>query len=541
MDNRLLKVIELLMEYGYYSKPFVNWAIKQSTKIGWKYFMMAVRSNWKGDNEKQLIWIEKGLRSRKLTQTLKYIFLAHKMSTLTALKRPESKEIYNLLRTEFANIPAKARDIVISSLLSHPYFTNSSDLPDVRAWAASYRDKKNATKVYYLRGCARKELRTGNLKRAIELFKDSLNIALSLPHPTAIIGNLNDIAWYLKDKNSREALKYAREAAYWTGWYRENPCEVMYVFDTLFHVQLKAKDPEVVETANLILCFTNLRKPGDRYKSLIESCKKFQFNSGKSWYQNTKELRQFIRRRIKSINDLYKRSGVARTTITAIFKGNCERVRGETLRRILKAIDCIPLNVPYSIVNEWIKLRIMEKFEKALDTMKELPAHELVKRFIATYMSMENRSTCLSTLSGYHKLTNAINTLKYDREAIKNLASGDYELMKLVGDMFFPHPFIKGRMDLAMKFFERFPQKKIMKFIDRYIDLSESHRIVIDQFIRNYARYSRHWGVRIDPVEDLEGFISEYRLNRQAALLAYWVEENGKARKKLVRALEKFI
>jgi len=541
MDNRLLKVIELLMEYGYYSKPFVNWALKQSTRTGWKYFMMAVRCNWKGDNEKQLMWIEKGLRSRKLTQTLKYIFLAHKMSTLTALKRSESKEIYNLLRTEFANIPAKARDIVISTLLSYPYFSSSSDLPDVRAWAASYRDKKNATKVYYLRGCARKELRSGNLKRAIELFKDSLNIALSLPHPTAIIGNLNDIAWYLKDRNSRKALKYAREAAYWTGWYRENPCEVMYVFDTLFHVQLKAKDTEILETADFILCIMRPCEPSDRYKSLIENCRKLQFNPGRSWYQNEKELQQFIRRRIKSINDLYKRSGVARTTIMAILKRNCENVRGETLRKILKVIDCVPLNAPYPIVNEWIKLRIMEKFEKALDTMKESPGHELVKRFIITYMSMENRYACLSTLTGYHKLTNVINVLKYGQEAIKNLAYGDYELMKFIGDMFLPHPFIKGRMDLAIKFFERFPQKKLMKFIGRYINLSEPYRIVVDRFVRNYTRYNKRWGVRIDPIEDLEGFISEYRLNRQATLLAYWVEENGKARRKLVRTLEKFI
>ncbi|MDK2884380.1 MAG: hypothetical protein PWQ33_959 [Pseudothermotoga sp.] len=111
--------------------------------------------------------------------------------------------------------------------------------------------------------------------------------------------------------------------------------------------------------------------------------------------------------------------------------------------------------------------------------------------------------------------------------------------MEFVVSMVEAHPFIEGRKEAVKKALERMKGKKLERFALRYIDLEESDRKLLDRFLRNYGRYDGvRFGIRLKGPEAVRGFARKYSLKVQPLFAAFWCEEDGRVRRRLLRIIQ---
>ncbi len=235
MNIKVPQVIDVLMKYGSFARPLVNWALSNDKlNSAWKEYFKAIRYDWQKEYTSELKCIERGIKRCKDDKTVKYLLLALELSILQNLKKPEGNRLYIQLRREFHKVPKLARKTVATALLSYPSLnTNETDLPKTRLWSQYYQNDMS-TQVFILLGKAREKIKTGNITEGIALYFKGLKIAKTIPHPTGIIDSLNDSAWYIRHSHPHWALRLANQAMYWVGWYREDARGVFGVFDTFF-------------------------------------------------------------------------------------------------------------------------------------------------------------------------------------------------------------------------------------------------------------------------------------------------------------------
>ncbi|MBU1290921.1 hypothetical protein KJ898_03850 [bacterium] len=258
MNIKVPQIIDVLMKYGSFARPLVNWALSNDKiSSAWKEYFKALRYDWQKEYPLELKCIERGIKRCKDDKIVKYMLMALKLSVLQNLKEPEGNGLYIQLRREFHKVPKLARKIVVTTLLSYPSLNiNETDLVKTRLWSQYYQNDMS-TQVFILLGKAREKIKTGNTAEGIALYFKGLRIAKTIPHPTGIINSLNDSAWYIRHSHPHWAFRLANQAMYWVGWYREDARGVFYVFDTLFEIQRIVSDQRLGKTASLI---TSLQK-----------------------------------------------------------------------------------------------------------------------------------------------------------------------------------------------------------------------------------------------------------------------------------------
>jgi len=548
MNIKVPQVIDVLMKYGSFARPLVNLALSNDKlNSAWKEYFKAIRYDWQKEYTFELKCIERGIKSCKDDQTVKYLFLAQELSVLQNLKEPEGNRLYIQLRREFHKVPKLARKTVATTLLSYPSLnTNETGLPKTRLWSQYYKNDMS-TQVFILLGKAREKIKTGNITEGIALYFKGLRIAKTIPHPTGIIESLNDSAWYIRHSHPHWALRLANQAIYWVGWYREGARGMFHVFDTFFEIQRMVSDQRLCETASLITSLQKYLPSGqgrgtrEYYKEIIQDCKYFIFDLEGSVYINSNSLRNYLRRFIKSISSASVDSNISRGKLSAILNGKTKTIHGETIRKLIKGLKLKlnPLNDPTPIINEWTKINIEDAFFDSLEKLKRIKPNDRIISLLLTYMTIFDRKEKLPYLSRKGKLERAIELCTADMNEFTNFMSNRYETMGFVSDMINEmHPFIEGRKDLVKKFLGRMPKKRMKMFAVSYSELTEGDRKTVDTFARNYTRYDLGLEVYIGLPVELKEFVKFFHLKKRPSTLASFTSERPAERNKILRVLQ---
>ena len=548
MNIKVPQIVDVLMKYGSFAMPFVNWSLSND-KINsvWKEYFKALRYDWQKEYTLELKCIERGIKRCKDDQTVKYLFLALELSVLQNLKAPERNRLYIQLRREFHKVPKLARKTIATTLLSYPSLnTNETDLLKTRLWSQYYQNDMS-TQVFILLGKAREKIKTGNITEGIALYFKGLRIAKTIPHPTGIIDTLNNSAWCMRYSHPHWALRFANQAMYWIGWYREDARGVFYVFDTLFEIQRIVSDQRLCETASLIASLQKYLPSGqgrskrEYYKETIQGYKYFIFDLKGSVYKNSDLLRNYLRRFVKSISSASVDSNISRGKLSAILNGKTKIVRGETIRKLIKGLKLKlnPLNDPTPLINEWMKIKIEDAFFDSLEKLKGIKPNDRIISLLLTYMTVFDRKEKLPYLSRKGKLERAIELCTADMNEFTNFMSNRYETMRFISDMINEmHPFIEGRKDLVKKFLGRMPKKRMRMFAVSYAELTEGDRKTVDAFARNYTRYDLGLEVYIELPVELKEFVKFFHLKKRPSTLASFASERPTERKKILLVLQ---
>ena len=548
MNIKVPQIIDVLMKYGSFARPLVNWALSNDKlNSAWKEYFKALRYDWQKEYTLELKCIERGIRRCKDDKTVKYMLMDLKLSVLQNLKAPEGNRLYIQLRREFHKVPKLARKTVATTLLSYPSLnTNETGLPKTRLWSQYYKNDMS-TQVFILLGKAREKIKTGNITEGIALYFKGLRIAKTIPHPTGIIESLNDSAWYIRHSHPHWALRLINQSMYWVGWYREDARSIFYVFDTFFEIQRIVSDQRLGKTASLITSLQKYLPSGqgrgtrEYYKETIQDCKYFIFDLKGSVYKNSNSLRNYLRRFIRSISSASVSSNISRGKLSAILNGKTKTMRGETIRKLIKGLKLKlnPLNDPTPIINEWMKIKIEDAFFDSLEKLKGIKPNDRIISLLLTYMTIFDRKEKLPYLSRKGKLERAIELCTADMNEFTNFMSNRYETMRFVSDMINEkHPFIEGRKDLVKKFLGRMPKKRMRMFAVSYAELTEGNRKTVDAFARNYTRYDLGLEVYVGLPVELKEFVKFFHLKKRPSTLASFTSERPTERKKILLVLQ---
>jgi len=548
MNIKVPQIIDVLMKYGSFARPLVNWTLSNDKlNSAWKEYFKALRYDWQKECTLELKCIERGIRRCKDDKTVKYMLMDLKLSVLQNLKAPEGNRLYIQLRREFHKVPKLARKTVATTLLSYPSLnTNETDLPKTRLWSQYYQNDMS-TQVFILLGKAREKIKTGNITEGIALYFKGLRIAKTIPHPIGIIDSLNDSAWYIRHSHPHWALRLANQAIYWVGWYREDARGEFYVFDTFFEIQRIVSDQRLCETASLIASLQKYLPSGqgrgtrEYYKETIQDCKYFIFDLKGSMYKNSNSLRNYLRRFMKSISSASVNSNISRGKLSAILNGKTNTVRGETIRKLIKGLKLKlnPLNDPTPLINEWMKIKIEDAFFDSLEKLKGIKPNDRIISLLLTYMTVFDRKEKLPYLSRKGILERAIELCTADMNEFTNFMSHRYETMRFTSDMINEmHPFIEGRKDLVKKFLGKIPKKRMKIFAVNYAELTEGDRKIVDAFARNYTRYDLGWEFYVGLPVELKEFVEFFHLKKRPSILASFASERPTERKKILLVLQ---
>jgi len=547
MYKKVQTISYILFKYGNFSKPFLNLMLEEKLPREWYYYFVAQKYKWSQDYDLALQYVDKALKLFKDNLTLYYILLSDKVNFLRFLGDKSAEVILEDIRKNFSKVPILARKIIAPILydyyLKRSYEGRSSK---IRFWSKEYL-KDPSTYIFILWNKANMEIRENNIRTAIKLYFEGAKKALEIPHPTGILSNLNNASWYLKDIHPIFSLNISKKACYYLGYFREDMEGRFYILDTLLEIQKIVKDEDMWETVEMIcLLYDDLPEKGgwgtkEHYKNLFEFCNAKRINFDISSYENTKEIRDYLINIGKDMK-LYELSdflGISKPNLSKILKGWTFKIRSETIRSIIERINLKVdyINDPYPIVNEYVKLKINTEFLQNKEKLKEISKEERKILFISTYMSLIKRDRYKSNINLKELFLLFVNDIDlFIQKAEKNMFIMWFT-NKIIGKS---HPILEGRKDLAVKFFKVLPIKKRNKFIDYYLNLDEKDRILIDEFIRNYVRYDRKWGISFSK-SILKNFIQEFRLKPLPTILSVYSLDKKTERKRLVNILDKIM
>lgn len=549
ISKKFPEFVATFLEYGGYGKPFLNYYFNHSKDSDWLDYFLILKLVWKREYPKALRKIDRVLKRVRKNKTLTYFLLAEKLALLSRLDIEQAILLYKQLKYDFSQIPKAARNIVATVMINvHAELQSNEDMHEFRTWSKQYLEH-NPTRVFLELGIARRKAISGNLDMAKELFLDAFEIARSIPHPGGMSDSLNDSAWYLREYDSEFSLKLAQKCLYIDGQYYEKFNGVINEFDT-YHKVLKLTKVECLcENAMILYSIFELIQETakgylyKRYEGMLKECLKFIADLEVSSYRSELALIENLRSRISNITAASNKTGIARHRLRGLLNGKTQTVRGETLRKIITGlrIEVDPLNDPYPIVNEWIKLQIDKGFENAITELEKLKPSEREILVLSTYTAFLNRRKDYPYLSRKGTLSRVLELCKENLRRFREFTENRYEMKKFVAQLFELHPFLEGRRDLVRKFLKALPARKRKEFIQKHLQFVDEDRGVIDTFMRNYVRYDKNWGLRLKPPAELYPFTQKYRLKKTQTALAYWALDKKKERKKLANRLLRFI
>jgi DNA-binding Xre family transcriptional regulator len=547
MYKKVQTISYILFKYGNFSKPFLNLILEEKLPREWYYYFVAQKYKWSQDYDLALQYVDKALELFKDNLTLHYILLSDKVNFLRFLGDKSAEVILEDIRKNFSKVPILARKIIAPILydyyLKRSYEGRSSK---IRFWSKEYL-KDPSTYIFILWNRANMEIRENNIRTAIKLYFEGAKKALEIPHPTGILSNLNNASWYLKDIHPIFSLNISKKACYYLGYFREDMEGRFYILDTLLEIQKIVKDEDMWETVEMIcLLYDDLPEKGgwgtkEHYKNLFDFCNAKRINFDISSYENTKEIRDYLINigKDKKLYELSDFLGISKPNLSKILKGWTFKIRSETIRSIIERINLKVdyINDPYPIVNEYVKLKINTEFLLNKEKLKEISKEERKILFMSTYMSLIKRDRYKSNINLKELFLLFVNDIDlFIQKAEKNMFIMWFT-NKIIGKT---HPLLEGRKDLAVKFFRVLPIKKRNKFIDYYLNLDEKDRILIEEFIRNYVRYDRKWGISFSK-SILKNFIQEFGLKPLPTILSVYSLDKKTERKRLVNILDKIV
>ncbi|ACR79768.1 MULTISPECIES: hypothetical protein [Kosmotoga] len=522
------KLPELLMpvfRYGAFAKPLIIKIINSNLSDNIRYTALSFVHTWKGDYDKALYYTHKALDLCG-NSGMRYMLLARELSCKASLGNKDEK-LYQFLKSNLNKISGRTREEIEAVISNVEARWGIAKLKrKTRIWGS----KKILPALAFLHlGRARRLAEEGKLPQGVHHYIQAYRLSKNIPHPSGITSSLNGLAWRIREKHPFWAQSIARRAVYYLGYYREIPGNLFGCLDTLFVIEKAINSCSIAQTARVI---ASLPVPKN-YEKLSREAEKFIPNYYISMYENTEELRKYL----KTLIGPYRKENVSIAGLSAIFTGKTKVIRGNTLRKIIERItesrNVDITRMPYPVYNELVKHRIEKSFDEAVKYLEKLPFSERKRLFFSTFIALIDREKFY--LSRKDKLLETYKSLR-GIDTFANLMSKRYETMNFVVDMVKAHPYIEGRKAAIRKAVDRM---RIDEFIKHYAKFNEHNRKLLDKFLRNYGRYDGiRFGVRIDGPERVRAFAKRYRLKIQPCFIAYWCEEDGRTRRKLERILE---
>ncbi|MEI6530467.1 MAG: hypothetical protein WCN99_03155, partial [bacterium] len=421
---------------------------------------------------------------------------------------------------------------IVTSVLLNCHALLQEPLPTTRQWSP-LSQREPSDQVFILLAQAREAVCSQKLDQGVALFRQCMQLAGTIPHPTGLINALNDLAWYIRGAQPELASAKSQEAMYQAGRFFEDSHRWFFVFDTAAQIEEEQRQPCFLETACLIrdLAAELPSNQRDRYAQRIAACTLWDFDRSKSRYRCTQELRIALKRRIPSLGMAARASGLEKARLSNLLSGKVAEVKGDTLRKLIHGLAIQPdcRNDPTPLIAEWVKSETRRKAERFLTRLVAFHPRRRTRELLVLYMGTPARNSRLPGLSRGSRLATFLNRC----QQLSPPRSTEEEFLLALGEM--APPLVRARIDLAGEFLKRLGGRNRDRFTQFYLTAHEQDRRILDSFVRNYARYSIHWGMQI-PLEDgLLSFVRHFNLNASIAAVAFWAFEKKADRLRMTK------
>lgn len=491
MNVKVPYLSKKILELGSYTKPLLNFILENKIDLCLRHYLNSLDLIWKREYEKAKKEVELGLKYCKKNLSVYYLLLLNKFIISYFLKTEEFDKLFIKLRKEYKKMPPTIRKILFLFIHNYSLISNKNNYLKSRFWS-NEKELSNSTKLFLLIGKAREKIKEGKLDEGINFYLRGFKIGKNIPHPSGIITCLNDISWYLKDTKPLKSLYFLEKGLYYLGLFYEEPKMHFYLLDTSFWIEKSLNYYRIFELSKLINRYQNDGYLNERYLNLFKESKKYLFDLDKNLYENSIELRKFLKKNIKSLKLTSKITEIPRNTLRDILKGRVKNIKGETLRKLITKLNFeFDNETPKEILNEIVKLKLLDIYEKGISFLKEKNLYQGKKLIVATYISLFDREENFKTLTRRDVLEKLLYLYENDFEEFKNYLKSNSNFFEFVLNIIAPNPFIKGRRDLILKFLNHLNDDELNDFIDFYMNLKERERLMLDIFLRNYIRFNR--------------------------------------------------
>ncbi len=570
-----LQSLVKIINYGQFSRPFLNYIVdylkSESTKDGENIvdYIKVLKLKWDAKYEEALEKIEEGIKGLS-KGGLYYLFLEEKMVILKRLNDIKEVEvIYKELRDNFEKIPIYVRGLVVESLrnIRELYYESNESMEKIRYWSEVYENNP-VNKGFILMADARGKKNEGKYEEATQLNIEAFKILKDVPHPSGMVGSLNNISWWLKDVDKSIALNFSFPLGFYLGYYFDDDnYKVFNSLDTIFQVQKESNDPMMYETAFIFskvfskLNYENRQIIWKDYTNTIYEVRRFVINIKKSNYLNTKALRDFLKQEIERGQVSIKGLNISKRTLNNFLSGNTKQIKPNTLRNIINNLKFeINTSLAIPIIKELKKKDIDKKFEENFYKFIKLKVEKRLSEFFTSYLvhyykqevklekvikEIESESLIKERCDYYtRELINSIfeKTPKIDVDSL--LINNQRQKTVTNKDITFKeHPYYSAKKILVKRFMKDLNKTYLQEFIRKYIKLDSKQKEIIEKFIMNYGRY---YEIRNIPKElkpkvpkEINVFVKKYTLKRRLSATSFYVFE-GEEREKIVEMLKVF-
>lgn len=539
MDRRFKVFANILFETGTFARPFLIYLRekelknpKNDSEKAWRFFFDGLKNEQDMEIEKALKNYEHSFKYARFN-SLRYLLMARKLSVYLKTGRAnDGHKIYNYLRNNFSRIPSEIRyGTIVSTLV---------------AYCAIYESYQNCigklkvdkmpsnVRAFIALSTGREMIKSKNIRMGIQKFINSFRLSEKSFHPAGMIMSMNGISWYMRDLHPLLSIRLGEKAVYFAGKYSDLN-KYFFSIDTLFTVKFTQQREEIFPIARLINSFSYslTSNQSKHFKLALEEARKlFELSRiDSSYYQNTTKLRSFIKKRICNISFVSSETGIDRKTISKIISGKADKIQGETLRKFVRGLGIVPdiISSPKPIIVEWLKTKRFEVFQIELKKLKSLKKRERYIKVFSAYSSAVQRRKTFSSISRKGQMEDFFEVLD-DDEKTTYLINKKPELQEFLYFIGSRTPYEISRAELVETFIEGIPLKKQHFFMKLYFDSCEENREILDRFMRNYVRYNREWGIRLEN-EEYAFLAKRNKLKVQPFLVSIYCFERKKDRR----------
>ena len=415
---------------------------------------------------------------------------------------------------------------------------------------------------------ARGKKNEGNYIEAAKLNIQAFKTLKNVPHPSGMVGALNNISWWLKDVDKNISLNFTFPLGFYASYYFDDDnYKVFNSFDTTFQVQKENNDPMMYETAFIFskvfskLDYEKRQIIWKDYTNTIYEVRRFVINIKKGNHKNTKALRNFIKQEIEKEQVSIKELNISKRTLDNFLSGITKQIKPNTLRNIIDNLEFeINSSLAIPIIKELKKKDIDKKFEENFYKFMELEVEKQLTKFFTSYLvhyykqevklervikDIESGSLIKGRCDYYtRELINSIfeKPLQIDIDSL--LTTNQEQKTYTNKDITFKeHPFYLARKELVKKFMKDLNKIHLQEFIEKYLKADSKQKDIIERYIMNYGRYYEIKNIpkelRPKVPKEINVFVKKYTLKRRPSAISFYVFE-GKEREELFEILEEF-
>ncbi len=490
-----LESILKIVNYGKYSKPFINYLTKYAQNRYLKRYLKILKIKRVVKNHELIEKVDEELKKCKNTG-IKYLLLDIKLNIAWVSKDTElDRKLYLKLKKEFGKIPVSCRNMIGKSLKMDNAYNCERASKDFRTWSKEHV-KDDLDVALELNVTAIKYSRKKEYEKASKIYYCVYKNALKHPHPTYITVGLNNSAWYRKYTDTEKASEISNELAYYLGYYLEYVHSVIGYLDTILNIARMRNDYVSYYDAAEIFVFyygtfaRSIPELGEKYRQTMNDVKKYCLIEKikvvkKDEVPNSSRLQKFLKCRIEKPRSFAAEKGLSHASLYRIMNGEKKTVKIKTLVRISRALELgVSFENPNALNYAILLMREDELFEENLEKLYQCSAFDL--KFLVlrgVFVQLPNESV------DYIKLF----SFAGDTEKFISYVSKDYSMKKFVNSCFkSEYPYYTGRYMLFKILTENIGDKNALsKLVELYTSVGKNEDFeMLNVYFREYARYS---------------------------------------------------